>query len=94
MIDLNTLLAQALETAVKNAVTAATVPLLDRIEVLENLLSEQNFAGAVRDIVQAEFESTDFNTLIDVDSGSIDFTSTFESNDFEEAVRSVIRNSL
>jgi hypothetical protein len=80
--------------AVQTAVDAAIQPLLVRIRVLEDQLEEQTFTGNVKKIVQDEFEITDFNNLIDIDAEDVDFTSTFESSDFEEAVRSVIRNSL
>jgi hypothetical protein len=94
MIDFNAILTQAMAQAVQTAVDAAIQPLLVRIRVLEDQLEEQTFTGNVKKIVQDEFEITDFNNLIDIDAEDVDFTSTFESSDFEEAVRSVIRNSL
>lgn len=94
MIDFNAILTQAMAQAVQTAVDAAVQPLLERIRILEGKLGDDMLTANVRQIVQDEFAITDFTNLIEINSGDVDFTDTFESNEFEEAVRSVIRNSL
>lgn len=94
MIDLNAILTQAMTQAVQSAVDTAIQPLLVRIRILEDRLEEKTFTAAVKQIVQHEFAITDFNDLINFDADSVDFDRVFESTEFEEAVCSVIRNSL